>query len=123
MEHMFADLITLCNGEYAHCTVRVVRHSQVGLEYSRRYNPARHVMFERYTERARRVIFFARTQASQLGSRSIESEHLLLGLVQEDRNIMNRFVGQFASVESIREEIAARSTLGEPTPSWIDLPL
>ena len=29
-------------------------------------------MFERYTERARRVIFFARYEASQLGSNSIE---------------------------------------------------
>src|SRR5438876_905028 len=36
-------------------------------------------MFERYTERARRVIFFARYEASQLGSNSIETEHLLLG--------------------------------------------
>ena len=38
-------------------------------------------MFERYTERARRVIFFARYEASQLGSSSIETEHLLLGLI------------------------------------------
>ena len=29
-------------------------------------------MFERYTERARRVLFFARYEASQLGSISIE---------------------------------------------------
>ena len=36
-------------------------------------------MFERYTERARRVLFFARYEASQLGSISIETEHLLLG--------------------------------------------
>ena len=41
-------------------------------------------MFERYTERARRVLFFARYEASQLGSISIETEHLLLGLLRED---------------------------------------
>jgi len=35
-------------------------------------------MFERYTEKARRVIFFARYEASQYGSMSIETEHLLL---------------------------------------------
>ena len=35
-------------------------------------------MFEKYTEKARRVIFFARYEASQLGSRSIETEHVLL---------------------------------------------
>ena len=37
-------------------------------------------MFERYTEKARRVIFFARYEASQFGSPYIETEHLLLGL-------------------------------------------
>ena len=31
-------------------------------------------MFERYTERARRVLFFARYEASQLGSISIDTE-------------------------------------------------
>ena len=36
-------------------------------------------MFERYSEKARRVIFFARYEASQLGSRQIDAEHLLLG--------------------------------------------
>jgi ATP-dependent Clp protease ATP-binding subunit ClpC len=39
-------------------------------------------MFERYTERARRVLFFARYEASQLDI-SIETEHLLLGLIRE----------------------------------------
>jgi ATP-dependent Clp protease ATP-binding subunit ClpC len=37
-------------------------------------------MFERYTEKARRVIFYARYEASQFGSPYIETEHLLLGL-------------------------------------------
>ena len=47
-------------------------------------------MFERYTERARRVLFFARYEASQLGSISIESEHLLLGLVREGKGLSGR---------------------------------
>jgi ATP-dependent Clp protease ATP-binding subunit ClpC len=42
-------------------------------------------MFERYTERARRVLFFGRYEASQLGSVSIETEHLLLGLIREGK--------------------------------------
>jgi hypothetical protein len=37
-------------------------------------------MFERYTEKARRVIFFARYEASRYGSREIATEHLFLGL-------------------------------------------
>ena len=45
-------------------------------------------MFERYTERARRVIFFARYEATQFGSRTIESEHFLLGLLREDNDLL-----------------------------------
>ena len=37
-------------------------------------------MFERYTEKARRVIFFARYEASQFGSPYIETEQYLIGL-------------------------------------------
>jgi len=48
-------------------------------------------MFERYTEKARRVIFFACYEASQLGSPYIETEHLLLGhLLREDKALTNR---------------------------------
>ena len=51
-------------------------------------------MFERYTERARRVIFFARYEASQLGSNSIETEHLLLGLIREGKGLTSRHLQQ-----------------------------
>ena len=47
-------------------------------------------MFERYTERARRVLFFARYEASQLGSTAISSEHLLLGLLREGKGLTSR---------------------------------
>ena len=40
-------------------------------------------MFERYNEPARRVIFFARYEASHFGSRTIETEHLLLGVLRK----------------------------------------
>ncbi len=58
-------------------------------------------MFERYTEKARRVIFFARYEASQFGSPYIETEHLLLGLLREDKALTNRFLRSHASVEYI----------------------
>jgi quinol monooxygenase YgiN len=44
-------------------------------------------MFERFTERARRVLFFARYEASQLGSPVIQSEHLLLGLLRDGQGV------------------------------------
>ena len=37
-------------------------------------------MFERYTEKSRRAIFFARYEASQTGCREIGTGHLLLGI-------------------------------------------
>ena len=44
-------------------------------------------MFERYTEKARRVIFFARYEAAAYGSPYIETEHLLLGLLRETTEV------------------------------------
>ena len=70
-------------------------------------------MFERYTEKARRVIFFARYEASQFGSPCIETEHLLLGLLREDKALTNRFLRSSAAVESIRKQIEAQTTLRE----------
>jgi len=65
-------------------------------------------MFERYTERARRVIFFARYEASQYGSPYIETEHLLLGLLREDRALTKWFPDQSNVEPEIRAEIEKR---------------
>ncbi|MGH9467845.1 MAG: ATP-dependent Clp protease ATP-binding subunit [Terriglobales bacterium] len=80
-------------------------------------------MFERYTEKARRVIFFARYEASQCGSPFIESEHLLLGLLREDKALANRFLRSHASLEAIRKEIEGRTTAREKGSTSVDLPL
>ncbi len=80
-------------------------------------------MFERYTEKARRVIFFARYEASQYGSPYIETEHLLLGLMREDKALANRFLRQQGSIESIRKEIEARITIRERISTSVEVPL
>jgi ATP-dependent Clp protease ATP-binding subunit ClpC len=80
-------------------------------------------VFERYTERARRVIFFGRYEASQLGSTTIETEHLLLGLIREDKNLTSRFLRNPSSVETIRKEIEGRTAIREKVSTSIDLPL
>ncbi len=80
-------------------------------------------MFERYTEKARRVIFFARYEASQFGSPYIETEHLLLGLLREDKALTNRFLRSHASIESIRKQIEGRTTLRDKVSTSVDLPL
>ena len=80
-------------------------------------------MFERYTEKARRVIFFARYEASQFGSPYIESEHLLLGLLREDKSLTNRFLRSHSSIESIRKQIEGHTTIREKVSTSVDLPL
>ena len=80
-------------------------------------------MFEKYTEKARRVIFFARYEASQFGSPFIETEHLLLGLIREDKNLTNRFFPKAnASIDSIRKEIEGRTMIREKVSTSVDLP-
>src|ERR1700693_5828829 len=83
----------------------------------------RGLMFERYTEKARRVIFFARYEASQFGSPYIETEHLLLGLLREDKALTFRFLRSHASVESIRRQIEGHITIREKLSTSVDLPL
>ncbi len=81
-------------------------------------------MFERYTEMARRVIFFARYEASQFGASMIEPEHLLLGLSREDKPLFARFLTDGKqSIESIRGQIKQRSCSRECIPTSVELPL
>ncbi len=81
-------------------------------------------MFERYTEKARRVIFFARYEASAFGASQIEAEHILLALLREDKTLRSRLSHlPHGSAESIRMEIEGRRIIRERTSSHIDLPL
>src|SRR5712691_2506750 len=84
-------------------------------------------MFERYTETARRVIFFARYEASQYGSSYIESEHLLLSLIREDKalaiRLAIRFLPPHSWAESIRNEIESRITIGKRIPTSVEVPI
>ncbi len=80
-------------------------------------------MFERFTEKARRVVFFARFEASRWGTPSIETEHLLLGLLREDPGLITTFTGHSDAVAKIRSQIEARMTLRERIPTAIEIPL
>jgi len=80
-------------------------------------------MFERYTEKARRTIFFARYEASQFGCTHIETEHLLLGLFREDKALANQFLESYSKLEAIRTSIAQRGKTGLKIATSVDLPL
>ncbi len=81
-------------------------------------------MFERYTERARRVIFFARYEASQLGSGAIETEHLLLGLIREGKGLTSRlFAKSQLSMDQIRKDVEGRSPYRGKVSTSLEIPL
>src|SRR6266571_5251138 len=88
------------------------------------FRQAKGKMFERYTEMARRVIFFARYEASQFGASMIEPEHLLLGLSREDKPLFVRFLGDGKqSIESMRRMIELRKSMRDRIPTSVELPL
>lgn len=82
-------------------------------------------MFERYTERSRRVIFFARYEALQYGSQVIAPEHVLLGLVREDKTVLARYFAfrKNISADSVRDEIEDRIVVRDRIPQTTELHL
>jgi ATP-dependent Clp protease ATP-binding subunit ClpC len=76
-----------------------------------------------YTEKARRVIFFARYEASNYGSPCIETEHLLLGLLREDPALQARFLGPATVLADIRAEIEKQITVRERISAAVEVPL
>jgi ATP-dependent Clp protease ATP-binding subunit ClpC len=63
-------------------------------------------MFEHCTEVSRRAIFFARYEAGRYGAPYMEAEHLLLGLLREDRVFQDRLPA--GAAEQIRQRIEER---------------
>jgi len=80
-------------------------------------------MFERYTENARRAFHFAREEAVRYRSPSIESEHLLLGILRESEALATRIGGEMGSVKSLREEIEAKINIGPPVTGSPEVPV
>ncbi len=80
-------------------------------------------MFERFTEKARRLIFFARFEASQYGSSFIETEHILLGLLREDRGLMRWLGAGYDFGSQMRAEIEKLITPCERISTSVEVPL
>ena len=85
-------------------------------------------MFEKFTEKARRVMFFARYEASQFGAESIQSGHLLLGLLRESEKTSTQLLERMGvQVSSLRERLVAALTPKDkkitPSSTSIDIPM
>lgn len=73
-------------------------------------------MFERYREKTRRSIFFARYEASQFGATEIHPHHLLLGILRESDLLHD-------SAVALRQQIEQRFPKQGRTSTAIDIPL
>jgi len=78
-------------------------------------------MFEYFTQRARRVIFFARLEASTTGSDAISAEHLLLGLMRENMHLLSEFPPGL-DLGAVRAELFGHPP-AETVPMSVDMPL
>jgi ATP-dependent Clp protease ATP-binding subunit ClpC len=74
------------------------------------------VDLERYSLKAARAILFARAEAGQFASSTIEAEHLLLGVLREDKAIAKQLLHSETAVESIRKQIESNKEQGKRTP-------
>lgn len=80
-------------------------------------------MFERYTESARRALFFARYECSELGAPGIDTEHLLLGVIRAAGGLTSDLLAR-AGVRpnAIRETILRKSAGRARIPTSVELP-
>ena len=80
-------------------------------------------MFEKYTERAKKILFLARYEASQMGSKVIASEHLLLGLLKEGDEITREiFRRSSVNIDLLQAELEARGPSGEKLSTAVEIP-
>jgi ATP-dependent Clp protease ATP-binding subunit ClpC len=80
-------------------------------------------MFERNSQTARRVIFAARYIASRVGSDTIDTEHLLLGLLTTDKGLARRFFASPWAAEAVWKSIEERRPIRESLPGSGEIPL
>ena len=81
-------------------------------------------MFEKYNEKARRALLFARYEASKLGSRVIETEHILLGILREGEDTTSELFRRLhVKPDEIRREIEGERVFVERISSTAELPL
>jgi ATP-dependent Clp protease ATP-binding subunit ClpC len=80
-------------------------------------------MFERYTEEARRAIFFSAWEARQAASAYIEPEHLLLSLTHDANSKANHLFALTAPADNFRKQWGLPIWVMEQAPNSNHIPL
>jgi|SRR5215831_12479308 len=80
-------------------------------------------MFEVYTEKARRVIFFARFEASNLGDDKVKPTHLLLGLLREAKALFLRLSIPEEKLQAIHDACTKESAGNKRVSTSVDMPI
>lgn len=71
-------------------------------------------MWQRFTERARKVVFYAQEEAQKFGEGYVSTEHLLLGLVRESDSVAARVLEKLnINLGKIRSEVEKQLPRGE----------
>ncbi len=75
-------------------------------------------MWQRFTERARKVVFYAQEEAQRFGEGYVSTEHLLLGLVRESDSVAARVLEKLGvSLNRIRSEVEKQLPRGDARPN------
>jgi Clp amino terminal domain, pathogenicity island component len=75
-------------------------------------------MFERFTDRARRVVVLAQEEARMLNHNYIGTEHILLGLIREGEDVAARALESLGiSLEAVRQQVMEVIGQGQQPPS------
>jgi len=75
-------------------------------------------VFERFTDRARRVVVLAQEEARMLNHNSIGTEHILLGLIHEGEGVAAKALESLGiSLEGVRQQVEEIIGQGQQAPS------
>lgn len=81
-------------------------------QYNRRTYAVGRVMFERFTDRARRVLVYAQEEARDFDHAFIGTEHILLGLIREGDGVAAKALDALEiTYDVVREKVAGLSEL------------
>ena len=75
-------------------------------------------MWQRFTERARKVVFYAQEEAQKFGEGYVSTEHLLLGLVRESDSVAARVLDKLGvSLNRVRADVEKQLPRGDARPN------